>query len=92
MSYYGKVMGETPEAVGDENLWNFTSPEEIRYSGLGRAATIGTPDQVIGKLDSWLENHHCTQIICSTHLAGMDPAKSTASMRLFAEEVMPHFK
>ena len=92
MSYYGKVMGETPEAMGDENLWNFTSPEEIRYSGLGRAATIGTPDQVIGKLDSWLENHHCTQIICSTHLAGMDPAKSTASMRLFAEEVIPHFK
>jgi alkanesulfonate monooxygenase SsuD/methylene tetrahydromethanopterin reductase-like flavin-dependent oxidoreductase (luciferase family) len=92
MSYYGRVMGETPEARGDESVWRFNSPAEIRNSGLGRAATIGTPDQVAARLESWLDTHHCTQIICSTHLAGMDPNMSSAAMELFATEVMPRFK
>jgi alkanesulfonate monooxygenase SsuD/methylene tetrahydromethanopterin reductase-like flavin-dependent oxidoreductase (luciferase family) len=92
MSYYGRVMAETPEAPGDDRVWRFNSPDEIRMSGLGRAATIGTPDQVAARLENWLETHHCTQIICSTHLAGMDPQLSSDSMRLFAEEVMPRFK
>ena len=89
MSYYGRVMGETPEAAGDDRMWQYESADQIRPSGLGRAATIGTPDRVAAKLEHWLENRHCTQVICSTHLAGMDPAVSSDAMRLFANEVMP---
>lgn len=92
MSYYGRVMGEVPEAAGDDRMWTFERPEDIRPSGLGRAATIGTPDHVAAKLDHWLEGRHCTQVICSTHLAGMDPAISSEAMRLFAHEVMPRFR
>jgi probable F420-dependent oxidoreductase len=91
MSYYGRVMGEVGDVAGDDRMWNFTSPDQIRSSGLGRAATIGTPDQVASRLDYWLEDHHCTQMICATHLAGMDPARSSAAIKLFAEEVMPRF-
>ena len=92
MRYYGRVMAESRDVPGDEGLWRFTGPDDLRASGLARAAAVGTPDQVAARLEHWLEGHHCTQVVCNSHLAGMDPAWSAESNALVATEVIPRLR
>ena len=92
MEYYGRILAEANDAPGDERIWTFRRPEEIRDSGFGRAVMIGTPDDVARKLERFRAEYRCTHFVMSTQLAGMDPAKATRSLELFAREVMPAFR
>ncbi len=90
--YYARVLGEANDVEGDDQALPPLRPEEIRHSDLAEGLMIGTPDQVAEKFASFAENFACTDFILSTHFAGMDPAKSTRSLELFAQEVMPKFR
>ena len=92
MEYYGKILAEANDAPGDDKIWEFPRPEEIRDSPLGRAVMIGTPDQVAQKMEKFRKEFLCTHFVMGTQLPGMDPKKGTRSLELFAKEVMPAFR
>jgi len=92
MEFYGEILAEAKDAPGDEQGWQFKRPQDIRHSAFGRAAMIGTPDQVAQKLERFRQNFLCTHFIMSTQLPGLDPKKATRSLELFAKEVMPSFR
>jgi alkanesulfonate monooxygenase SsuD/methylene tetrahydromethanopterin reductase-like flavin-dependent oxidoreductase (luciferase family) len=92
MEFYCEILAEAKDAPGDEKIWPFKRPEEIRHSAFGQAAMIGTPDQVARKLEQFRKDFCCTHFIMSTQLPGMDPRKGTRALELFAKEVMPSFR
>jgi alkanesulfonate monooxygenase SsuD/methylene tetrahydromethanopterin reductase-like flavin-dependent oxidoreductase (luciferase family) len=52
----------------------------------------GSPATVQTKLDAYRQVCGITALNCTFQLGGMRPETVTRSMRLFAEEVMPHFR
>ena len=56
-------------------------------------SAIGSPERVIDKLESIIELLGADEIMCWFAVGGLLPNEDVhASMRLFAEEVIPHFK
>ncbi len=90
--YYARVLGEANDVEGDDVALPPLRPEEIRHSELAEGLMIGSPDQVAEKFAAFRDNFACTDFILSTHFAGINPAKSTRSLELFAHEVMPKFR
>jgi alkanesulfonate monooxygenase SsuD/methylene tetrahydromethanopterin reductase-like flavin-dependent oxidoreductase (luciferase family) len=92
MEFYKEILAEAKDAPGDETIWPFKRPQEIRHSAFGQAVMIGTPDQVARKLEQFCQEFRCTHLIMSTQLPGLDPRKGTRALELFAREVMPSFR
>ena len=90
--YYARVLKDANDVEGDDVALPPLKPEEIRDSELAEGLMIGTPSQVADKLNAFREQFACTDFIMSTHFAGMPPALSSNSLRLFAEQVMPQFR
>lgn len=90
--YYREVLSTANDVEGDAVPWPITRAEELRDSPLAEDLFIGTPEQVMHKLDKFSTHYRCTDFIMSTHFAGLDPKKSTRSLELFAQEVMPAFR
>ena len=55
-----------------------------------RRAIIGTPDQCVAQIKE-LQSSGIEYFGCNFSFGGMEQGKMLRSMRLFAEEVMPHF-
>lgn len=56
-------------------------------------SAIGSPERIIDKLESIIELLGADEIMCWFATGGLIPNEDVhASMRLFAEEVIPHFK
>ncbi len=92
MLYYNEILAEANDVPGDKETWQFKRPEELRHSGFGRAAMIGTPEQVAEKMERFCQRFYCTHFVMGTQLPGLDPKKVTQSLELFAREVMPSFR
>jgi alkanesulfonate monooxygenase SsuD/methylene tetrahydromethanopterin reductase-like flavin-dependent oxidoreductase (luciferase family) len=92
MEFYGHILAEANDAPGDKDVWTFKHHNEIRNSSFGRAAMVGTPDQVARKLEQFQKEFQCTHFIMLTQLPGLDPKRATQAFELFAKEVRPHFK
>ena len=60
---------------------------EVLYD---RRAIIGTPEQCVAQIKE-LQGHGIEYFGCNFSFGGMDQGKLLRSMKLFAEEVMPHF-
>jgi alkanesulfonate monooxygenase SsuD/methylene tetrahydromethanopterin reductase-like flavin-dependent oxidoreductase (luciferase family) len=91
MEFYGDILSEANDAPGDRDAFPFKAPRELRDSAFGRAAMIGTPEQIARKLEQFQNNFRCTHFIMSTQLPGLDPRKATQSLELFAKEIIPSF-
>ena len=52
---------------------------------------IGSVDECIERIEYLRREHHVDYLVCVFGLGGLAPEKITASMRLFAEKVMPNF-
>jgi alkanesulfonate monooxygenase SsuD/methylene tetrahydromethanopterin reductase-like flavin-dependent oxidoreductase (luciferase family) len=92
MANYGQWLAEANDAEGDKQVWNISSPSELRKSPMAAGLMIGTPDEVAGKLEKFRAEFTCTHFVMATQLPGLDPVKATRSSELFAKEVMPHFR
>jgi alkanesulfonate monooxygenase SsuD/methylene tetrahydromethanopterin reductase-like flavin-dependent oxidoreductase (luciferase family) len=92
MQFYSEILAEANDAPGDDQLWQFERPQDIRHSAFAEGAMIGTPDQVAKKLERFCQDFLCTHFIMGTQLPGLDPKKGTQSLELFAKEVMPSFR
>jgi alkanesulfonate monooxygenase SsuD/methylene tetrahydromethanopterin reductase-like flavin-dependent oxidoreductase (luciferase family) len=55
------------------------------------ALIIGSPDTVAAKI-AQLEQHSVGEVVCWMNFGGIPPVKVRRSMRLFAQEVIPHFR
>ena len=66
---------------------------QIDYEDLyGELGAIGTPEQVIERLEGFKELYNPQEIMCWFNIGGMlSNEEVERSMRLFAEEVIPHF-
>jgi alkanesulfonate monooxygenase SsuD/methylene tetrahydromethanopterin reductase-like flavin-dependent oxidoreductase (luciferase family) len=53
---------------------------------------IGTPEDAIAEIERYQRASRVTHLVMWMQLAGMDPKKAEACMRLFATEVIPHFR
>ena len=52
---------------------------------------IGSPETAIQELEAYEEQVEMDDVILRMHFPGLEPEKSEKSMRIIAEEVMPHF-
>lgn len=91
-TFYHDILSEAKDAAGDDAPLPVTRAEDMRHSPMADAMMIGTPDQVARKMERFCKEYKCTDFIMDTQMPGMDPAKGTHSMELFAREVMPHFR
>ena len=53
---------------------------------------VGTPDDIIEEIERYVSASRVTDLVLWMQLAGMDPKKVGQCMKLFAEEVLPHFR
>ncbi len=91
MEYYGEILSEANDVPGDKDIWPFKTPSEMRQALAGRIM-IGAPDQVARQIERFQKNYHCTHFVMGVQMPGMEPAKVTHSLELFAREVRPHFQ
>lgn len=92
LEFYQDILSEAADAEGDDAPLPVTKPEDMRHSVLAEHFMIGTPDQVIAKIEKFQTEYQCTDFIMNTQFPGLDPAKGTRAMELFATKVMPHFR
>ena len=76
---YCVILAEANDAPGDADGW-----QASQLRRFGRAAMIGTPDQVARKMEKFCQRFHCT--LMGTQLPGLDPQKVTRSLELFARK------
>ena len=71
-------------------------PEKLRdtpgLSFFEAPLMIGTPDDIIEEIERYESSSRVTHLVMWMQLAGMPADKTERSMKLFAEEVMPHFR
>ena len=91
MINYGQWLAEANDAEGDKNVWEISSARELRNSPVAASLMIGTPDQVARKIEQFRKEYACTDFIMATQFPGLEPAKATRSLELFAREVKPRF-
>lgn len=92
LTFYQDILSEAKDAKGDEKPLPASGPKELRHSPVADGMFIGTPDEVGKKLEQFCTDYQCTDFIMDMQFPGLEPAKATRSMELFATEVMPSFK
>jgi alkanesulfonate monooxygenase SsuD/methylene tetrahydromethanopterin reductase-like flavin-dependent oxidoreductase (luciferase family) len=65
-------------------------PDEPTIDELVDRALAGTPDEVAERVAA-LRDLGVTTLVCQMDVPGLAPALVRRSMRLFAEQVAPHF-
>lgn len=92
LEFYAEILAEANDAEGDDAPLPVTKPSDMRHSVLAEHFMVGTPKQVAQKMEKFVAEFKCTDFIMNTQFPGIDPAKATRSMELFAKEVMPKFR
>jgi alkanesulfonate monooxygenase SsuD/methylene tetrahydromethanopterin reductase-like flavin-dependent oxidoreductase (luciferase family) len=58
----------------------------------GEDVLVGTPEDVIAKIEDYRSRSRLTHLVCAIALPGMPPQQIRCSMELFACEVIPYFR
>jgi alkanesulfonate monooxygenase SsuD/methylene tetrahydromethanopterin reductase-like flavin-dependent oxidoreductase (luciferase family) len=91
LSRYGQWIAEANDVAGDENFAHVPPVGELRNSSsIGFGAVIGTPDELIAKIEQM--EGYATHLALGLALPGIEPKKIRASMKLVSEKVIPHFR
>jgi len=97
MSCYGKWFAEANDLPGDAGFGaNLPPVKKLRDAEtaalFGEPLIIGTPDEAITMIEDYQARSRVTHLVMATVLPKIDFKKASASLRLFAKEVMPHFR
>ncbi|MGH7843207.1 MAG: LLM class flavin-dependent oxidoreductase [Candidatus Binataceae bacterium] len=97
MSCYAKWFAEANDLPGDNaGAAGLPPVGKLRDSEtaalFGEPLIIGTPDEAIAMIEDYQARGRFTHLVMAMALPKTDFKKITASMRLFAKEVMPHFR
>ena len=98
MEAYDKWLKEAADVKWFQETMSVStmpSPEKLRddkdLSFFEAPLVIGTPDDAIAEIERYQQSSRVTHLVMWMQLAGMEPKKAEACMKLFAEEVIPHF-
>jgi len=92
LEFYQDILSEANDAEGDDTPLPVTKASDMRHSVLADHFMVGTPDQVSAKIEQFQREYRCTDFIMGTQFPGLDPAKGTRALEMFAKEVMPRFR
>lgn len=88
---YGDVYGEYEDAGHVFRPGDDTAIEELREHAADRFI-VGGPETAIEEFSVYADRLGVDELLLRMHFPGLDPAKTEQSMRLLADEVMPHFR
>ena len=91
IDFYSDIVTDAKDAEGDDQYKVVDRPEDIRKSVLKDVVMVGTPDIVGEKMEKFTQEFHCTDLVAYMQYPGLDVAKGTRSMELFAKHIMPAF-
>ncbi len=97
MSCYGKWFTEANDLPGDAAYGAKLPPvgklrKAETASLFGEPLIIGTPNEAVSMIEDYQERSRVTHLVMAMALPKTDFRKISSSMRLFAQEVMLHFK
>ena len=92
LEFYADIVADALDAEGDEGFMPITRADQIRDSAIADVVMVGTPNTVAEKMHNFARDFVCTDLITYLQFPGMDVAKSTRSMELFAKHIMPDHK
>jgi alkanesulfonate monooxygenase SsuD/methylene tetrahydromethanopterin reductase-like flavin-dependent oxidoreductase (luciferase family) len=97
MSCYGKWFTEANDLPGDAAYGAKLPPvgklrKTETASLFGESLIIGTPGEAIEQIEDYQSRTRVTHLVMAMALPKTDFRKISNSMRLFAKEVMPHFR
>ncbi|TDJ65086.1 MAG: LLM class flavin-dependent oxidoreductase [Proteobacteria bacterium] len=99
MAAYDRWLKEAADVKWFQETMSVSSmppPEKLRdtpdLTFFEAPLVIGTPDDAIAEIERYQKSSRVTHLVIWMQLAGMDPKKVEACMKLFAQEVMPHFR
>src|SRR5229473_1060898 len=94
LARYGQWIAEAADVRGDERFAEVPPVGKLRESAsagmIGDGVMVGTPDEAIAQVEAI--NQYATHLALGMALPGIDPKKVRASMKLFADKVIPHFR
>jgi alkanesulfonate monooxygenase SsuD/methylene tetrahydromethanopterin reductase-like flavin-dependent oxidoreductase (luciferase family) len=94
LTRYGNWIAEANDVPGDESYTRIPPVGELRKSNdagmIGEGFMVGTPEDAITQIEQI--EHHATHLALGLALPGIEPKKIRASMKLFADKVIPHFR
>ncbi len=97
LSCYGEWFREASDLPGDELYGQNIPPVgELRHSDtarfFGEPPIVGTPAVAIELIEDYLRRTRVTHLVLYMAVPGADAAAVHESMKLFAAEVIPHFR
>lgn len=93
LTRYGQWIAEANDVAGDEAYARIPPVGELRKAAEGGTFVdllVGTPDDAIAHIESM--ESYSTHLALGLALPGIEPKKIRASMKLFADKVIPHFR
>jgi probable F420-dependent oxidoreductase len=94
LTKYGQWIGEANDVPGDENYSKIPPVGELRKASdagmIGDGLMVGSPEEAIAQIESI--QSYCSHLALGLALPGIEPKKVRASMKLFADKVIPHFR
>jgi alkanesulfonate monooxygenase SsuD/methylene tetrahydromethanopterin reductase-like flavin-dependent oxidoreductase (luciferase family) len=87
---YGKWSAVRP--LRDDKGELVKDPSAVTFESHRERFIIGDPDHCIREIEKYKNGIGMDHLVCWTQYPGLDPRKAENSLRLFAKEVMPHFK
>jgi probable F420-dependent oxidoreductase len=94
LARYGQWIAEAADVRGDERYAEIPPVGKLRETAnagmIGDGVMVGTPDEAIAQVEAI--DQYATHLALGMALPGIDPKKVRASMKLFAEKVIPHFR
>jgi len=92
IDFYTDIVTDALDAEGDENYKLVSKPEEIRTSPLKDVLMVGSPSVVQQKMQQFVDNFDCTDLVVYMQFPGLEFEKANYSMELFAKHIMPMFR
>jgi len=87
---YGKWANVRP--LRDDAGRIVENPATVTFESHRERFIIGDPDHCIREIERYQRELDMDYLICWMHYPGADHQKTLRAMRLFAKEVMPHFR
>lgn len=91
-SLYGRKSAEGERELRNDAGELISNETEVDYRTFASRYIVGDPETVCRDIQALIDDLAPTEIICRMQLPGVPTAKFEQSLRLFGEQVIPHFR
>ena len=89
---YGKASAAGDRVLRADDGSVITDHDQVDFENFKDRYIIGDPDFAIESIKRYQEAVDPTEMVCWMHMPGISGADAMKSIKLFAEQVMPHFQ